>query len=802
METSDAIEMGVPGETEPVAAGLAGGTSDDVNEWAPTASRGDLLLPYSEEEAQNLSENLLEKIPDPYSTQGKTVKPSTFSLARATFSKAAQFFTVSESDDDDEDDFEYDEDKALQLHAISPLPGSRVSTTEQSASNPDSTLVAIDGSPTATKTAAVSGEDELNMHNFKWAPLLAHMELRKIARIRTGYSRTRNQVPLLIMLLIVVLLFVFLFYFASKYSEENVSISKDFDYEVWAWVLLGLVLVPGIFLMAVAVPRPIETAWFFIAGGFIFCLIGYLVYTVQLVDSVMGQGVCSDVDSPDCLDYIAWSSEAMVISTTVLGSVAFFFAVVSLISYLLRCFIYPALLHHYRNSPSFVERFLAVEPASAAGPRGTFSCKYRLPFPLTFSTTKHVFRFRGSTDSQGFAEGWGRVSDSAPSGELLEGWFEKGLPVPPFTSAEKGRFNAWEGLRVGFAGATGIDGFSHSGTWRDPLGLSWGVATVECSVAGRFFRNMPQGTIHVPRAVPSNPVEHMKGTILPALCAGIPGHYTDLAQREAIVYVHGLKQSLHSSAKKLAQLVSLASFPASRYSLWCFDWPGGSALSFNHTRKESGSAETEAELAQFLRILIDGGCKRVHLIGHSIGCRVVTNLARDGGAGFSKLFRSAAAGEDEEAVVETDSNSENKAELASVILINPEILLHDFILNRFAGTKKYCSSLTIYADRSDNALLLAELIGREATLGRNPHLVLTRDDQGKPRYLDVDIIDNTSLEQNINAIRHSYFALNSMLVQDVLEIIHLGLGRAKQRRRLRKRVGNVWSFLAAPSAAK
>jgi esterase/lipase superfamily enzyme len=244
---------------------------------------------------------------------------------------------------------------------------------------------------------------------------------------------------------------------------------------------------------------------------------------------------------------------------------------------------------------------------------------------------------------------------------------------------------------------------------------------------------------------------------------------------------------------KLAQLISLASFSSNRYSLWCFDWPGGTPFSFSQTREESGSEKTEAELIQFLRVLIDSGCQRIHIIGHSMGCRVVTNLGRNGGQGFSSLFR--------EVKEPAEGKDTNKAELATFILFNPEILLNDFILNRFAGTRKYCSAVTVYADRSDNALRLAELIGQEPTLGRNPHMVLTRDSQGKARYLDIDIIDNTSLEQNINAIRHSYFALNTMLINDLRDQIHLGLGRAKDRSRLRRRVGNVWAFLVAPSAA-
>lgn len=816
---------------EPVAEGEAAAVNDLLAETkGPDSGVTDLLLesillPYSEEEANILSEKVLERIPDPYGTQGKIAKSFNVSLSRTTFNKVGQIFTIPE-DQDDDDDLDYDGNDDLELQPISPLTGSPVplsyvplstadvalgisdtngltgeSPLESKAGTPvtaadsplgisDSTVVALDTALSKTGTIVVDGD--LTMDNFQWATLLAHMQLRKISRIRTGYSRTKNQIPLLIMLLIVCLFFVFLFYFATKYSSGDFNISQNFDYEFWAWILLGLVMAPGLILLAVPVPRPIEIAWFFVAGGFISALLAYLIYTVQLVEATNPYGICADVDNPGCLGYIEWSTDALILSTIVLGAVSFLFALVCIVSYLLRCFIYPFVLHQYRNSPGFVKVFLAVEPAP--GPPGTFSCKYRLPFPLSFTPTKHIFRFRGSISAERFAEGWGKLSDSAPSGELLEGWFEKGLPVAPFTSAEKGRFNAWESLRVGIAGATGLDGFLSSGTWRDPAGMSWGVAVAECSVAGRFFRNMPSGTIHIPRTIPNNPVDHMKNVILPALCAGIPGNYADLEKREAIVFVHGLKQSLQSSAMKLAQLVALATFPSNTYSLWCFDWPGGSVFSFNRTRKESGSPQTEAELAQFLRVLIDGGCKRIHLVGHSMGCRVVTNLGRNGAAGFSKLFRRVG----EPAVGEGETK---KAELASVILINPEILLHDFILNRFAGTKAYCSSVTIYADRSDNALLMAEVMGREATLGRNPQLVLTRDSQGKPRYLDVDIIDNTSLEQNINAIRHSYFALNSMLVQDLLQIIHLGRGRAKERGRLRKRVGNVWSFLAAPSAA-
>lgn len=64
-------------------------------------------------------------------------------------------------------------------------------------------------------------------------------------------------------------------------------------------------------------------------------------------------------------------------------------------------------------------------------------------------------------------------------------------------------------------------------------------------------------------------------------------------------------------------------------------------------------------------------------------------------------------------------------------------------------------------------------------------------------YLDLDVVDASTLDSNVHGMRHCYFNLNSVLVDDLAEIVTTRR-RACMRRRLTHSVGNVWCFLAAP----
>ena len=64
-------------------------------------------------------------------------------------------------------------------------------------------------------------------------------------------------------------------------------------------------------------------------------------------------------------------------------------------------------------------------------------------------------------------------------------------------------------------------------------------------------------------------------------------------------------------------------------------------------------------------------------------------------------------------------------------------------------------------------------------------------------YLDLDVIDTSTLDGNVHGLRHVFFNLNSFIVDDLAEIV-LTRRRACSRRRLTHLVGNVFAFLATP----
>jgi hypothetical protein len=71
-------------------------------------------------------------------------------------------------------------------------------------------------------------------------------------------------------------------------------------------------------------------------------------------------------------------------------------------------------------------------------------------------------------------------------------------------------------------------------------------------------------------------------------------------------------------------------------------------------------------------------------------------------------------------------------------------------------------------------------------------------DDSPVAYLDLDVIDASTLDSNVHGLRHAYFNLNSFIVDDLVEIVTTRR-RACMRRRLIHSVGNVWCFLAAPA---
>jgi len=132
--------------------------------------------------------------------------------------------------------------------------------------------------------------------------------------------------------------------------------------------------------------------------------------------------------------------------------------------------------------------------------RGLFKCKMN-----------YMCQYKGNIDSEtGLPNGMGRWIDDAYDGEMLTGYFKEGHPVAPFSSWTVGRSeDAVTAVRIGYFKATD-DVFSKNKLVPTNDNLpECGVASVECSISGNFYKHLPSATlIEGPSVVESMPTAH------------------------------------------------------------------------------------------------------------------------------------------------------------------------------------------------------------------------------------------------------------------------------------------------------
>merc|ERR1711871_245709 len=80
------------------------------------------------------------------------------------------------------------------------------------------------------------------------------------------------------------------------------------------------------------------------------------------------------------------------------------------------------------------------------------------------------------------------------------------------------------------------------------------------------------------------------------------------------------------------------------------------------------------------------------------------------------------------------------------------------------------------------------------------HLVQNLSSAGSRRQTDprIDIIDCSTIDQNIHKLRHNYYMLNTQVVEDICELVG-SRARALQRSRLVRVEANVFNFLCPPA---
>jgi hypothetical protein len=417
--------------------------------------------------------------------------------------------------------------------------------------------------------------------------------------------------------------------------------------------------------------------------------------------------------------------------------------------------------------------------------------------------------------------------------EILSGLFENGIPIGPFKSREYRTGYSFVNIRVGFVDS--VADFSGKSAKRLPL--KWGVAAVECSVSGKFFSNMPDATTLIDSyaskrelnnltAVSSiidsslddtdaremcfkqilhyddiAPPSEKPGTVISIIsCKNgiqvsgfkpipgtnpteilikssgtneipiieIPGWIKEELQNIALIYIPGFNCSTERACESLGQMLALLN-PLSNLKPIIFNWPSGKLISFNTARKIAISEPTMEDFKVVMKTILLH-FRKIHILTHSMGARVIN--------GFSGFL---------DTVLTPGSDR-----LTGVTLLNPEASLDEFCTSQFDNLRKFTKTITIYSNKRDIALFASEIVG-DKQLGKHPF-----DLKCQEMFLDLDVIDTTDLDTNVQLAKHSYFSLNRLCVDDIGELMQFGK-RAIKRSKLVQIDGNVYRFLAAPS---
>lgn len=111
--------------------------------------------------------------------------------------------------------------------------------------------------------------------------------------------------------------------------------------------------------------------------------------------------------------------------------------------------------------------------------------------------SRHTCKYDGTTNDKGQPHGLGRWFDDANEGEILVGAWDNGQPVAPFVSRIYGTGDALRAVLVPFVKATD-DNFESNKFWpTNEQPMECGVASVECSVSGAFYNELPHASCYI-----------------------------------------------------------------------------------------------------------------------------------------------------------------------------------------------------------------------------------------------------------------------------------------------------------------
>ncbi|KAI9030503.1 hypothetical protein DFJ74DRAFT_702796 [Hyaloraphidium curvatum] len=601
------------------------------------------------------------------------------------------------------------------------------------------------------------------------------MMWRRLERLRTGTIGK----PSMARFIVTVLVFAFFILMVGVYGR------RFYELNPWESLVVGVILLPIIFFVAVSSSFSVALAFYWVAIGSVVLLI----VAVAAPGDREGQWFYPSPTFNTACSVVVWVTVALVI--------------ISMLTHLIYYYFWPWYITHGFGNSVRDWRIRKVANRKGAVTYGAWE-------PAMRRFTRNLVVYRGMCDDEGRPHAFGEWRDDSTAGECLQGYWSHGLPVGPFVSRESGTGNAFSAMRCGFArncagGWKEIRWFPQRGE-----GLAYGLAVTECSIAGAFFSKLPATQLLIPPTLKSKEQDVVE-KVVEGLALGTDPTTVDKTE-DCIIFVHGYNASLESAFVTFCQLLSLGDFPK-KFRPFIFNWPAGGPVTYLQARTMIESEACRGDFVEFIRDLGNVGFDRFTLIGHSMGARMPVGITPQ----YHTLFRPLPGSD-------LPQPSTALPTLSALVLLNGEAHFDDFKSAHFPTIRQFCDNIVVYSDDNDGPLGIAETAGwlfpapsvtglPYKALGKHGRELYVEDPAvtmpgrgGTPRplrrYLDLDVLDTTFLQSNVQGMRHTFFGIARSVVDDLYDVI-VERKRAKDRTsRLMRRDGNEFAFQTAPEYYK
>ncbi|WP_417381317.1 alpha/beta hydrolase [Gimesia sp.] len=238
---------------------------------------------------------------------------------------------------------------------------------------------------------------------------------------------------------------------------------------------------------------------------------------------------------------------------------------------------------------------------------------------------------------------------------------------------------------------------------------------------------------------------------------------------EAFIFVHGFNNSFEDAARRTAQIAYDLKFKGAPV---MYSWPSQEKGSIWAYKEDGRTAQwCEENVTLFIEAIArESGARKIHLIAHSMGNRVLSRALKNIS---QKLART----------------QEAEPLFNEVILTAPDIdaqVFKDSIAPHIIQTAE---RFTIYSSSEDLALKASRVVNSfwHQRLGEGgSHLTVF------PEYEKINVIDASEIDTNLFALGHSYHADSNTVLSDVKLVFQ---GIPANQRDLRSLLENLaWKF--------